>query len=350
MKRNLSAGQRAAGRRLEEIERDTAEPEENTAQPNFIDLRPHLTGTVKQEVPTVANMGNGIRLFYAGRLNEVHGEPGTGKSNVLIAAACSVARDGGTVIYIDPEDTPAGFVRRALGLGFKPPEIATIKYLHNPSGEEIATAQRWAEENKPTLVVLDGVAEALVAEGLDENSVPDVLGFFRERIRPFADLGAAVVLADHVVKNGETRGAWQRGTSAKMGRYDGLVLAVETAAPYTPTRPGKILLRICKDRNGGAGPKGSVFAEVSFTPNDNGFTEIEFTKPQLSKEFRPTATMDKIVEHLKLFPGATKRSVCESVRAKRVCVIEAINLLIKEGAIRAEPSGQSHRLFLVKTA
>ena len=267
--------------------------------PPFVDLAPFLAGFIEPEKPDVARvLPDGTALFYGGRLNELHGEPGEGKTNVLIAACNAEMTAGGCVLYIDPEDNPQGFVRRAKGLGGDVEALAErCHYLHNPTPEDIASAQAWAREHKPRLVVLDGFAEALAAEGLNEDAASDVLKFFRERLRPFAELGAAVVVADHVTKSTEGRGRWARGSGAKLGRYDGLVLAVELGQPYTPTEPGFLRLRIAKDRNGGAGARNVVVAEVHFTPA-KGHTEVAFRAPQEAGSFRPTAIMEKIAAHL----------------------------------------------------
>ena len=94
---------------------------------------------------------------------------------------------------------------------------------------------RW----RPELVILDGLAEALAAEGLNEDKVAEVLSFFRRRLRPFAELGTAVLVSDHVSKSTENRGRWPRGSGAKLGRYDGVSYAAELAMPYSPAQAGK---------------------------------------------------------------------------------------------------------------
>jgi hypothetical protein len=314
--------------------------------PPFVDLGPYLTGDVELEKPTVANvLPDGRALFYAGRLNEVHGEPGEGKTNVLISACNAVVAAGGRVLYLDPEDNPQGFGRRATGLGGDAEALKDrCHYLHNPTPEEITAAQVWAGANKPDLVVLDGFAEALAAEGLNEDVAGDVLKFLRERLRPFAEAGAAVVVADHVTKSSEGRGRWARGSGAKLGRYDGLVLAVELGQPYTPTEPGFVRLKIAKDRNGGVGARGAVMAEVHFTPA-NGVTKVEFRATESADSRKPTVLMERVLQHVLAQPGDSKTAVCSSVGGKKPHVMWAINLLIAEGAITSKVEGVAMRLY-----
>ena len=102
--------------------------------PNFVNLAPYLSGDFVQERPSVAEVLPGRSLFYAGRLNEIHGEPGEGKSNVAITAMNHILAQGGSVLFIDPEDTPQGFSNRALGLGGDAAAILErVHYLHNPA-------------------------------------------------------------------------------------------------------------------------------------------------------------------------------------------------------------------------
>jgi hypothetical protein len=318
-------------------------------RPLFVDLAPYLEGNVKTEKPTVAQvLPDGRCLFYAGRLNELHGEPGEGKTNVLIATTNAVLEQGGTVVYIDPEDTPGGFVRRAIGLGGNAEALKTrCRYLHNPSPEEITAAQAWSAEHKPTLVILDGLAEGLSAEGLNEDIAGDVLKFARLRLRPFAEHGAAVVVADHVPKNTDSRGRWARGSGAKLGRYDGLVLEIKLGRAYTPTEAGYVKLCISKDRNGGAGARGAMLSEVHFLP-DTDRTLVSFTPPEGAGNWRPTAIMEKIVSHLETFGQDTKNGVCKAIGSKRETVMLAIKLLIDDGTVASTAKGNSHILRLAE--
>jgi hypothetical protein len=316
-------------------------------EPPFVDLGPILAGNLELEKPSIAPvLTGGECLFYKGRINSIHGEPGEGKTNVEIAACNAVLEAGGRILFIDPEDTPQGFVRRAIGLGGKRESLAErCHYLHNPTPEEITASQIWAAQHKPDLVVLDGLAEALAAEGLNEDVAGDVLLFFRQRIRPFADAGAAVVIADHVAKSSEQRGRYARGSGAKLGRYDGLSLKVELGKAYTPTEAGFVRLRIAKDRNGGAGGVNAVMAEVHFTPGTD-HTAVAFLRPDGGEEWRPTAIMEKIVSHLETWGEETKTAVCKAIGSKKAHVLTAIKLLVEEGKVIATPQGKCHVLRL----
>lgn len=320
------------------------------AAPPFVDLAPYLDGSAKQEVPEVALAWPGRHLFYAGRLNELHGPPAEGKTNVLVKACNAVLENAGTVLYIDPEDTPRGFATRMLMLGGDPAAIRErVFYLHNPAPEEILAAQAWAKAHKPTIVVLDGLAESMAAVGANEDKAQDVLTYFRTYLRPFAEDGAAVVVADHVAKNKETRGQFSRGSGAKMGRYDGVSYEIVPGISFTPTKAGFLKLKIAKDRNGGAGPRGAVVAELHFEPGGDGRTIVGFRQPEQRAEgeaFRPTVIMDRIRKHLDFAKTATKTELRRAGKAESVD--QALRIMIADGELNLVTKGQSHIYSLRK--
>lgn len=308
----------------------------------FVDLGPFIENGCQPELPSIADVGLEQCLFYAGRMNEIHGEPGTGKSNIAIASSIAVMRSGGTVLYIDPEDTPAGFTRRALQFGAAPEDLVRLcRYLHNPEPDHIAGAHRWAAKERPALVVLDGLAESMAAEGLVEDKAGDVLSFFRERLRPFAEkAGAAVLVSDHVSKSSEDRGRWARGSGAKLGRYDGVSYNLILGEAYSPGHAGSVTLAIAKDRNGGVGRVGEAVAEVHFTP-DEGRTIVSFRRPEgKGSSSRPTAVINKILNHLRASGEASKRDL--RTFGKSQCVDHAIEILITEGSIMRTIAGRKH--------
>jgi hypothetical protein len=314
--------------------------------PPFIDLALWLEGEADVERPTIAPFGAGKALFYAGRLNCLQAEPSVGKTNIAIAAVGAAINEGQTALFIDPEDNPRGFVTRARLLGLDPDAIRDrVFYLHNPEPEDIIKAQRWAESARPSIVALDGLAEAMASAGADENSATETLVFLKQTLRPFAEVGAAVVIADHVVKNGENRGRFARGSGAKLGRMDGAVYSVETGKPYTPEQPGFVRLKIQKDRSGGVGAVGDVACEVHFTPaGDN--TLVEIKSPEAQEEWRPTEIMKKIMDHLTRYSTATKREL-RDLGGKSQYIDKAINVLMDEGKITFQEKGQSKVFSLV---
>ena len=315
--------------------------------PLFTNLTKYIEGA-EPETPTVAETWPDNFLFYSGRLNEVHAEPSTGKTNILYAATISTLDAGERVLYIDPEDTPKGFTNRMLSMGVSPEDLRDkVHYLHNPDPEDIVAAQEWAKIYRPKLVILDGLAESMAAVGLNEDKAGDVLGFFKKNLRPFAEAGAAVVVADHVTKSQNGRGQFARGSGAKSGRYDGVSYEVVLGKAYTPKVEGFVKLKIAKDRNGGIGPKGRVVAEVHFTPSEDGSTVVSFRQPECQAGgFRPTAIMDKIMALLGKQPTANKREL--RACGKSQWVDAAIDILTRDKRIQCNKVGKSFVYSLLK--
>ena len=341
------------GRRLAEGKIDRAEAVEALVgiqsaaikPPRFTDFKPIVEGGFERETPAVCEAMPGRFLLYAGRLNEFHGESGIGKTNISLAIASRIMDAGGVVLFLDPEDNPQGIAQRFIALGGNPNHLLTrFKYVHNPEPSDYPGLIEWAKQAKPTGVFLDGLAEALVAEGYNEDKATDVLAFHFQRTRPFADAGAAVVIADHVAKNKESRGRDPRGSGGKLGRYDGCAYVVELVKAYSPTTAGAVRLLIAKDRNGGVGHVGERIAELHFTPDEDGKTLVHFTAPAESgKTFLPTGLMEKIsrfVETSDLVP--TKSAIEDAIIGKADYKRQAISSLVGLGYLKEEK--QANRL------
>ncbi|MFZ4483349.1 MAG: AAA family ATPase [Chthoniobacterales bacterium] len=318
-----------------------------TKDPAFVPLAGFLDGSIKAPVPTLAEAMPGKFLFYAGRVNEVHAEPATGKTNLLIEVANKILQDPtATVLYIDPEDTPQAFAARALSFGGDPEALGgRLFYLQDPTVEDVALAQLWANSVGVTAVIIDGLAEMIARQGLDEDRPADCLNFFWQNVRPFAAAGAGVIIADHVTKSREGRNGWSRGSGAKMGHYNGVSYELEPGEEYTPGQSGFIKLKISKDRNGGVGPKHSVPFELAFDPDGEGKT---LTSWRAGSEWRPTKLMDKIVQHLKRHGSATKTELLEL--GSHTHVPKALDLLIDEGLVTKQTEGKKHQYKLAENA
>lgn len=245
----------------------------------FVDLEAVFDSDMEPERPTIAASDSGDCILYAGRINEIHGEPSVGKTNINIAIMACELRMGQKVMFIDPEDNPHGIMRRMAAFGISRELIlANLYYLHDPTPEDLLAAHRWADRNNPSLVTLDGVAEMITGCKYKEDSSADVLEFFKIYIRPFVACGAAVNLSDHVVKSSEGRGLWSRGSGAKMGRYDGVSYHVTLTSPYSPSQKGSVKFTIAKDRNGGIGAKGEDIFMAFFEPNGQGQTDVSIRR------------------------------------------------------------------------
>lgn len=140
--------------------------------------------------------------FVRGSALLLGGEPGIGKSTLLIQASAALARSGNRVVYISGEEATAQVRMRAqrLGLGDAPVELGA-----ETSVEDIlATLQAGAV---PSLVVIDSIQTMWTAAVESApGTVTQVRASAQALIRYAKTSGAAVILVGHVTKDGQIAG------------------------------------------------------------------------------------------------------------------------------------------------
>ena len=94
----------------------------------FEDLTQLASGIELPPTPTVFQREDGQGLFYRGAVNDLHGEPGCGKSMIAQIATAQELKADRDVIYIDYEDSARNVVKRLLLLGVSGEQI--IGHLH----------------------------------------------------------------------------------------------------------------------------------------------------------------------------------------------------------------------------
>ncbi len=130
------------------------------------------------------------------------GDPGIGKSTLLLQAAARIARSGGEVIYISGEEA-AGQVRlRADRLGLAG---APVRFAAATSVRDILTTL--ANMAAPALLVIDSI-QTMHSDQIEgaPGTVSQVRGCAFELIRFAKECGCAMVLVGHVTKDGNIAG------------------------------------------------------------------------------------------------------------------------------------------------
>jgi hypothetical protein len=217
-------------------------------------------------------------LFYSGAVNCISGEPGLGKSWICVAAALEVLRRGGSVIVVDFEDSPRTWAQRLRALGADAAELVNLLYIRGagaPTEADLSWLARLAGVAPDTLVVIDSMAEAMAAAGLDENLAGDVTSWHQRVARPVADAGATVVVVDHVTKDAHARGRWARGSGAKLAAVTGAAFSFDIAEPFSRDRSGLGQFAISKDRRGAVGAVGETAANVRFDVAGGSLVRVE---------------------------------------------------------------------------
>jgi DNA repair protein RadA/Sms len=140
--------------------------------------------------------------FVAGSATLIGGDPGIGKSTLLLQAAARIAGRGLAVAYISGEEATDQVRLRArrLGLGGAPVQLAAAT-----SVRDILTTL--GEGPPPALLVIDSIQtmHSDLIEGAP-GTVSQVRASAGELIRYAKESGAALVLVGHVTKDGSIAG------------------------------------------------------------------------------------------------------------------------------------------------
>ncbi|AOH84815.1 DNA repair protein RadA [Sphingomonas panacis] len=191
--------------------------------------------------------------FVEGSATLIGGDPGIGKSTLLLQAAAKMALAGKSVAYVSGEEA-ADQVRlraRRLGLGTAPVQLASAT-----STRDILTTL--SQGTPPDLLVIDSIQtmHSDLIEGAP-GTVSQVRASSQELIRFAKERGTAVVLVGHVTKDGSIAGPRV------------LEHMVDTVLSFEGERSHQYrILRAVKNRFGGTDEIG-VFAMVA-----EGLTEI----------------------------------------------------------------------------
>src|SRR6185312_1504581 len=140
--------------------------------------------------------------FVMGSAVLVGGDPGIGKSTLLLQAAAALADSGKRVVYVSGEEAVAQVRLRAqrLGLGTAPVQLAAETNVETI----LATLQAGPA---PHLVIIDSI-QTLWTDRVDSapGTVTQVRTSAQALTRFAKKSGAAVVLVGHVTKDGQIAG------------------------------------------------------------------------------------------------------------------------------------------------
>ncbi|MBV8427594.1 MAG: DNA repair protein RadA [Hyphomicrobiales bacterium] len=165
-----------------------------------------LQGETAQAARTVSGIAELDRVtgggFVRGSVLLVGGDPGIGKSTLLIQACASLARAGGRVVYISGEEATAQVRLRAERLGLVASSVALAAETNIE--DIVATLSKGAA---PQLVIIDSIQtmwSSLVESA--PGTVTQVRACAQSLIRYAKSSGATVILVGHVTKDGAIAG------------------------------------------------------------------------------------------------------------------------------------------------
>lgn len=147
-------------------------------------------------------LGGGL---VPGSLVLVGGEPGIGKSTLLLQAAAGLAADGDAVLYATGEESAAQVRLRAGRLGLLATQAADgVRILAESDVERVVEAARAL---RPAAVIVDSIQTATLGE---LEGPAGSVGQVRESALRLMELakgeGIAVILVGHVTKEGSLAG------------------------------------------------------------------------------------------------------------------------------------------------
>lgn len=143
-------------------------------------------------------LGGGV---VPGSLVLVGGDPGIGKSTLLLQCAAAIAASGVTVLYVSAEESAQQVRLRADRLD------AAAGDLYLLAETEIDAVLQAVEEVQPALIIVDSIQTVYTP---DISSAPGSVSQVRETAARFMSLaksrGVSVVLVGHVTKEGSIAG------------------------------------------------------------------------------------------------------------------------------------------------
>ncbi|WP_165220768.1 DNA repair protein RadA [Affinirhizobium pseudoryzae] len=140
--------------------------------------------------------------FVRGSAVLVGGDPGIGKSTLLMQAAAALSRGGHRIIYVSGEEAVAQVRLRAQRLGAANTDVLLAA---ETNVEDILATL--AEGKRPDLVIIDSI-QTLWSDTADSapGTVTQVRTGVQAMIRFAKQTGAAMVLVGHVTKEGQIAG------------------------------------------------------------------------------------------------------------------------------------------------
>ena len=165
-----------------------------------------LSGDSKPVARIVTGIGELDRVagggFVPGSATLIGGEPGIGKSTLLIQACAALARRGGRVVYVSGEESTEQVRLRAarLGLAEAPVQLAAQTLIE----DIVATL---GSGDAPKFVIVDSI-QTMWSDAIESSpgTVSQVRGASQALIRFAKMSGAAMILVGHVTKDGQIAG------------------------------------------------------------------------------------------------------------------------------------------------
>lgn len=329
-----------------ESEYDYEDTEHDPSKSVFTDF--NMVDTAHMPVADVLQREDGKCLFYSDKLNWMAGLPAYGKSWIALDIARSVVNQGGSVVWIDYEDTEFTMLLRAGILAM----LQTIKgdNFQRVSGYDfdddpkaaMAEIMRYFEEHTdgPQHVVIDSAWSS----GLPHEAT-DLEPWMEKFVYPLLRAHIGVTVIDHIPKRQKERPMGAIGSIQKMGHVTGVMMQIgkESEKPWSSESEGRVTATVVKDRPGGVGPRGATVATIVGRPNMDGSSlRLEYM-PYEEDEDKPTGDIHSdIVDLLAEYPdGLTAEKIREHLQVRRTLITDTLKTLLDRGTVVMEKIGRA---------
>jgi DNA repair protein RadA/Sms len=143
-------------------------------------------------------LGGGL---VRGSLVLLGGEPGIGKSTLLLQAASALAVDGQSVLYVCGEESVQQVAMRARRLGIESDSLMLVPEI------DISSVEDMVQELSPSVLIVDSIQTAFDPElGGAPGSVGQVRACTARLVRIAKDRGVTTMIVGHVTKDGSIAG------------------------------------------------------------------------------------------------------------------------------------------------
>ena len=327
-----------------------------------VDLKTALASGDEAPRPSIGSVdGVDHGLFYPGRVNMVFGDSGGGKTWLALYVIGELMKQGRDAVLIDYEDHPTSQVARLEQMNV--PRDTILQHLIY-----IQPSERWTEQSEKNLsdachdkdiaiAVIDSTGEALSVDGVQPNSDDEVARWFRGCARYLANqIGAAVVLLDHVVKSRENsrNSDFASGSHRKRAAVNGAAYFIDVIQAPSRDSDGsfKLITRKCRF---GWRKHGTVACEVSMKNQvdfrvDFGLKAVADVQRTASGLPKYTWYMEKVSQFLETNNSPmSKTKILAGVKRNERLSSTAISTLIEQGyaSITNGPRG-SHLISFIK--
>jgi DNA repair protein RadA/Sms len=143
-------------------------------------------------------LGGGL---VTGGVALIGGDPGIGKSTLLLQALAAMSARGDSVLYISGEESGAQIALRAKRLGIQAPDLEVLAEI------QLEKLLATIESSRPTVVVVDSI-QTVYSEALSSapGSVAQVKECAAQLTRLAKTTGVCMIMVGHVTKEGNLAG------------------------------------------------------------------------------------------------------------------------------------------------